>query len=67
MGDDKMNDIKMHPCERCGFSTTQEYFIKAPCISFPDRELRQFLCLFCAGNLEDSGVEIKKITFTEVD
>jgi hypothetical protein len=46
---------KVRKC-KCGLVTIQEYLIKTP-----DRELRQYLCFYCARDMKDSGIKIKKV------
>lgn len=52
---------KLHPCEHCGLATIEEYFVIAPTLDFPERELKQYLCYFCAKDLLDSGAKIRKV------
>jgi hypothetical protein len=56
-----MENNKNHPCEYCRLPTSQEFFIHAPNIDSPQRELRYWLCPICAKDLQNAGVQIRKI------
>jgi DNA-directed RNA polymerase subunit RPC12/RpoP len=49
-------------CEHCGLIPALEYEITAPNLNNPERKLRQYLCLFCAKDLEEAGIKIEKAT-----
>lgn len=53
---------KVHPCHHCSLACTQQYYVLAPSLDFPDREVKMYLCLFCAHAFIDSGIQIRKVT-----
>jgi hypothetical protein len=56
-----IDNKKVHPCSQCGLACIEEYFVLSPTIDFPERELRQYLCLFCMRDLVSKGVQVKKV------
>jgi hypothetical protein len=56
-----INNGRIHRCEHCGLATIEQYLILCPSLDSPQRELKQYLCFFCAKDLKDSGVQIRKV------
>ena len=52
---------RVHPCSHCGLACTQEYYVLCPSIDFPNREIKMYLCYFCACAFVDSGIQIRKV------